>query len=239
MILPLLLAAQAAAPPADDPRLWEDPPTEMVDFLGRRRLCAELPEPEHRDADYRGEAERLQCAALPAEEHGWRARYAGNAEVLRWIDRDPRGFHLNSVLVNAWHGPPGALPRWIEQRGVDARTGQPYHLVVDAGVDGGRSTRITASYATHPARSFTVDNARLPRLDLQSIQLMLGTHAGRDEFHVIMRYGYFRGYCELGDEDDRPRLQLVFLADGVSGYRTDRTNCVSVGSNLPDAVPAR
>jgi hypothetical protein len=236
MILPLLLAVQAAAPPADDPRLWEDPPTEMVDFLGRRLLCAQLGEPAARDAGALQEAERLQCAALPVEERAWRARYAGRPNVLRWIDRDPLDFHLNEILVSVWHGPPGALPMRIEQRGADARTGQPYHLVVDAGVDGGRSTRITASYATHAERSFTVDNARVPRLDLQSLQLMLGTHAGRDEFHVVMRYGYFRGYCQIGAEDDRPMLQLVFLADRVSGYRTDRTNCESIGSALPDAA---
>jgi hypothetical protein len=235
MIL-LLLAAQAAAPPLDNPHFRNDPPVEMVDFLGRRRLCAELGEPADRDAGDRQEAERLQCAALPAEEHDWRARYAGDADVLRWLDRDPLGFHLNEVLVSVWHGPPGALPMWIEQRGVDARSGQPYHIIVDAGANGGRSTRITASYASHAERSFTVDNARVPRLDLQSLQLMLGTHAGRDEFHVIIRYGYFRGYCQIGEEDDRPLLQLVFLADGVSGYRTDRTNCESTGSDLPDAA---
>src|SRR5262245_39291903 len=133
MIL-LLLAAQAAAPSAaDDPRSWNNPPIELVDFLGRRRLCAELGAPEGRGAGERQEAERLHCAALPAEERIWRAHYAGNAPVLRWIDLDPRGFHLNGIIVRMWDGPPTARPQHIVQRGRDQR-GRRFRLVINSRV---------------------------------------------------------------------------------------------------------
>jgi hypothetical protein len=235
MIL-LLLAAQTATPAADDPRFWDDPPTEMIDFLGRRRLCAQLPEPADREAGDRREAERLQCAALPAEERGWRARYAGNAEVLRWIDRDPLGFHLNSILISVWHGPPGALPMRIEQTGVDARSREPYHLVIDAGADGGRFTRITASYADHQPRSFTLENSRLPWLDLQSLQVMLGTPPTPGRLYVRMRYGYPRGYCQINEEDDRPLVQIVFDNNEIRASRSEQPNCQPVTTDLTDAA---
>ena len=235
MILPLLLAAQAAAPPADDPRLWDDPPTEMIDFLGRRRLCAELPEPEDRDAAYRQEAERLQCAALPAEEGSWRARYAGEPDVLRWIDRDPLGFHLNGILISAWDGPPGAYVRRVEQRGIDTQTGRPFHLVVDGQTDSSR-VRITASYLDRPERSFTLDARLLPWLDLQSLQVSLGTPPRGGQLYLRMHYGAQRGYCAVGETDDRPEVVVIFDRERILAQRSERTNCGTVWTDLADAA---
>lgn len=87
MILALLLAAQAAATPADLLQT-EDPPIEMIDFLGRRRVCAEQREEGGETSPW------LHCANLPDEEREWRARSAGNAIALAWLDQDPRRFHL-------------------------------------------------------------------------------------------------------------------------------------------------
>lgn len=216
--------------------MWDNPPTEMVDFLGRRRLCGELPEPEHRDAGYRQEAQRLRCASLPEEERGWRARYAGNAAVLRWLDLEPERFRLNNVVISAWDGPPAARPRRIEQSGVDARTGEPYRLVIVTDGNHGR-TRITASFAGIPQRSFTLDDHQIPLLDLQSLRVALGTPpVRRPRLYLMLRYGEARGYCFLEDEDDRPELQIVFDGDGVRGYRTEGSNCETATTQLPDAA---
>jgi len=231
----LALLLQTVAPPADDPRLWEDPPTEMIDFLGRRRLCAELPEPAERDADYRREAERLRCAGLPVEERAWRARYAGQPDVLRWIDRDPLGFHLNSILISAWHGPPGAYVRRVEQRGIDVQTGRPYHLVIDGQTDS-NWVRITASYLDRPERSFTLDARRFPWLDLQSLEVSLGTPPREGWLHLTMRYGERRGYCAIGETDDRPQVVVIFERERIMGQRSERPNCEAVWTDLTDAA---
>jgi hypothetical protein len=234
MIL-LLLAVQAPAPLSDDPRFWDDPPTAMIDFLGRRRLCAELPEPADRDAGYRQEAARLQCAGLPTEERGWRTRYAGQPDVLRWIDRDPLGFHLNSIVISAWHGPPGAHVRRVEQRGIDAQTGRPYHLVVDGQTDS-NSVRITASYLDRPERSFTLDARRVPWLDLQSLEVSVGTPPLEGRLHLAMRYGEPRGYCGIGETDDRPQVVVSFERERIIAQRSERTNCQADWTDLTDAA---
>jgi hypothetical protein len=235
MIIALLLATQAATPPGKDQRTWDNPPTEMVDFLGRRRLCAELGEPENRNAADRAAAARWRCAALPAEERTWRARYADNAQVRAWLDLDPIRFRLNNVEISGYDGPPPARPRRIEQAGVDARTGQPYRLVIETGPDN-RRTRITASFANVPMRSFTLDDRQVPFLDLQSLQVMLGTPpVRRPRLALTLRYGEMRGYCTLEERDDRPEIQIVFDGDGVRGYRTDGINCQTGTTDLPDA----
>jgi hypothetical protein len=238
MILPLLLAAQAAAPAPDDPRLWDNPPTEMIDFLGRRRLCAELGQPDHRDASDQAAAERWRCAPLSTEERTWRARYADNAQVRAWLDLDPRRFSLNNVSIHAWHGPPRAETRRVEQNGVDARTGQSYHLVIDAGVDGGRRIRVTASFAELAPRSFTLDAAVVPFLDLQSLTVALGAlPVRRDRLYVMMRYGELRGYCSLDADDDRPEVSIVFERDTIRASRLgEPVNCEAVWTDLPDAA---
>ena len=235
MILALLFAAQPAAPPADDPRLWEDPPTGMVDFLGRRRLCAELGEPKHRDAGERQEAERLQCAALQGEERRWRTRYAADPEVLRWIDRDPLGFHLNGIMVSSWDGPPGAHPQYVEQQGRDRR-GRPFRLVIDRAADGGRLTQVTLRYADWPERIFALNNSRFPLIDLSSIDLAAGEPPREGAFHIFLHFGYPRGYCQAPDRDDRPLIQITFRWDGTSANFADRTNCQFNYVALTDAA---
>jgi len=235
-MLSLLLAAQALMPPGSDPRMWDNPPTEMVDFLGRRRLCAQLGEPENYNVGDRAAAERWRCAALPGEERTWRARYANNALVRAWLDLDPIRFTLNNVEINAWHGPLPARPRRIEQAGVDARTGQPYRLVIEAG-SGTRQTRITASFANAPTRSFTLDDTQVPFLDLQSLRVMLGTPpVRRPQLYVMLRYGEMRGYCSLEQRDDRSEISIVFEPERVRASRSETINCETNWSDLPDAA---
>lgn len=69
---------------------------------------------------------------------------------------------------------------------------------------------------------------------------MLGTPpAPGGQLYLRLRYGDPRGYCQEGEADDRPELSVVFDPDTVRGYRTDRTNCEVVTSDLPDADAAR
>lgn len=230
MMLALLLAIQTATLPAGDFSRTEVPPAEMIDFLGRRRVCA-----EQREA-YGETSPWLRCADLPAEERNWRRRSAGNATALRWLDLDPAHFRLNSVVVDTWDGAPPARPRRIEQSGVGSQTGQPYHLIVDTEADGGRSTRVTASFANVPVRTFTIDNRAVPEIDPQTVQVMLGTPPSPGgALTVFIRYGDPRGYCNDA-RDDRPEIQISFASDAVRGYRTDRTNCDMVTTELRDAA---
>lgn len=236
-MLLLLLAAQTTPPLSADQRMWDNPPIEMIDFLGRGRLCAQLAEPAHRDAGERTAADRWRCAALPGEEQGWRARYADNALVRAWLDLDPIRFRLNDIVVNAWHGPPSAETRRVEQTGVDARTGQGYRLIIDSEADGGRRIRVTASFAGLAPRSFTFDAATVPWLDLQSLQVALGARPARgDMLYVTLRYGELLGYCQLDEDDDRPEVSIVFERERVHGERSERTNCQDSRVDLPDTA---
>jgi hypothetical protein len=228
MILVAFLALQAAAPASDDFSRTEVPPTEMIDFLGRRRICTEQSEGGGETSPW------LRCASLPAEERAWRARSVGNAAALRWLDLAPRRFRLNEVVVSSWHGPPPAEPRRVEQSGTEYRTGEPYRLLIDSEADGGRSTRITASFANLPIRTFTIDNADIPFLDLQTLRVNLGTQRGR--LSVRLRYGDPRGYCAAGDQDDRPELSIVFDREEIHADRQDMANCRGEWTALPDAA---
>jgi len=240
MLLPLLLAAaQAAAPPGSDPRQWNDPPTAMVDFLGRRQLCKDLGEPEHYAAYERAEAARLRCAGLPAEERAWRARYASDAAVRAWLDLDPSRFQLNQVIINSWHGPPAARPRRIEQHGVD-RAGQPYRLLIERNGAESGTTRITAALPGRAPRSFTLDNARVPLLDLQSLIVAFGPRGARGyQLYVKLRYGYSFGYCSLGEQDDRQEVSILFAGESIRASRSETINCVSNWAELQDGAARR
>ena len=240
MLLPLLLVLQAAEPSLGAIRNWPDPPTDMVDFLGRRRLCAQLGRPEDRAASDRAEAERLRCAGLPEEERIWRGRYAENAAVRAWLDLDPIRFSLNQITISAWHGPPPALPRRIEQNGVDVRTNEPYRLVVEDTAAANSMTRITASFAGLAPRNFTLDNTHFPLLDLQSLTVALGRRGDRGSLlYVILRYGYPLGYCAMGDQDDRPEVSIVFERERIRASRSQTVNCVTNWTEFSDAAARR
>lgn len=213
----LALIAQPLAVAELDP-----PPEEMVDFLGRRRLCLDLPAPAERNAFHQSEWRRLACGSLQSEERTWRDHYRGNADVLAWLDRDPRDFEIPGIIrVRSWDGPPGAYVHRMEWTGTENDGPSPFHLSIDSDAEHGAATFITASYGDVPARTYRIDNARFPWLDLQSVRAAQGS----DDLHVDLRFGYRRGYCADLDSDDRPRLTIRFARDRISASYEDRTNC--------------
>jgi hypothetical protein len=193
----------------------------MVDFLGRRRLCLALPAAAERAAADQAEWRRLACASLASEERGWRDRYRGNAAALAWLDRDPRDFRVPGITVRSWDGPPGAYVHRMEWTGTENGGPAGFHLAIDSDADSGAATIVTASYGDLPARSFRIDNARFPWLDLQSVKAALGD----DRLRVDIRFGYRRGYCADQGEDDRPLLSIAFRRSRVTARYLDRTNC--------------
>lgn len=217
-LLAFLVAAiaQPAAAASEPP----PPPEEMIDFLGRRRLCLELPAEAGRSLAEQAEWRRLVCGALPAEERHWRIRYRGNAAALFWLDRDPRDFRLTGIVVSGWDGPPPAYVHRMEWSGTESGGPAAFRLVIDSDAENGGATLFTAAWGDVPARSFRTDNARFPWLDLQSARAALGG----DYFYVDLRFGYRCGYCADSD-DDRPHLSLTFRRDRVTASYEDRTNC--------------
>lgn len=216
LLLAALLLAQPAAAPDPAP-----PPEEMVDFLGRRRLCLDLPPPGERADSDQAEWRRLACASLASEERYWRDHYRRNAAALAWLDHDPRDFRVPGIMVSGWHGPPGAYVHRMEWTGTENGGPAPFHLSIDSDAENGSATLFTASYGDVPARTFRIDNSRFPWLDLQSVSAALGS----DLLHVDIRFGYRRGYCADQDEDDRPRVAIRFGRDRVIASFEDRTNC--------------
>jgi hypothetical protein len=217
LLLAALLFAQPAA--ALDP---EPPPTEMIDFLGRRRLCLALPTP--RNALDQSEARRLACASIASEERTWRDHYRGNSAALAWIDHDPRGFRVPGITVSG-DGPPPAYVHRIELSGTESGGPTPFHLSIDSDAENGGATLFTASFGDVPARTFRIDNARFPWLDLQSVVTGLRRPSPDAYLRVELRFDYRRGYCAELDQDDRPHLTLYFYRDRVTANYEDRTNC--------------
>lgn len=215
LLLALLFAQPAAAP---DP---EPPPMEMVDFLGRRRLCLDLPAPAEGAAADQAEWRRLACGSLASEERIWRDHYRSNEAALAWLDRDPLYFRVPGITVRSREGPPGAYVHRMEWIGTENGGPAQFRLAIDSDAEHGAATLITASWGDVPARTFRIDNANFPWLDLQSVAAAL---AG-DHLRVDIRFGYRRGYCADREADDRPRLTLRFARDRVSASIEDRTNC--------------
>jgi hypothetical protein len=220
LLLAALLLAQTAAAP--DPA---SPPTEMIDFLGRRRLCLELPPPAERNDYQQAEWRRLACASIAAEESGWRYHYRGNAAATAWLDRDPRDFRVPGIMVSGYDGPPAPYIHRIDLSGTDNGGQTPFHLSIDSDAENGGATLFTASFGDVPERSFRIDNTHFPWLDLQSVRTALRGRPPSGYLRVELRFGYRRGYCAVGDEDDRPRLTLGFAGDRVTASYEDRTNC--------------
>jgi hypothetical protein len=215
----LLIAQPAAAP---DP---EPPPEEIIDFLGRRRLCLELPPPAERSIFHQSEWRRLACASLASEERMWRDHYRGNAGALAWIDRDPRDFRMPGIIASGYDGPASAFVHRIEIEGTENGGPARFRLTIDSDSENGGATLFTASYGDVPARSFRIDNSLFPWLDLQSVRTALRAQPPGDDLTLDIRFGYQRGYCAQVDGDDRPRLNISFHRDRVSANYEDRTNC--------------
>jgi len=226
MSLFLIPFLAALAPPAAATPEPGQPPEEMIDFLGRRRLCLELPPPTERNAADQAEGRRLACDALPSEERRWRDRYRGNAAASAWLDQDPRNFRIrNVIVVSSYDGPPRAYVHRMEWTGTESGGPVPFRLAIDSDAENGAATLFTASFGDVPARTFRIDNRNFSWLDLQSV----GAALGRDRLRVDIRFGHRRGYCADLDEDDRPHLVITFRRDRVSAAYQDRTNC---GSNF-------
>ncbi len=194
-----------------------DPPTEIIDFLGRRSACAQSGVPAEEQA-------RLACSAIDGEEQGWRSRFDGDVRAMRWLDQAPLAFRMSPRFVSTFDGPSPTDARRIEQSGVDEE-GRPYWLVVDTGVDGGSATRITARYADWPERSFTLDNRAYPLIDLHSLAVGSSPFPEFPGMTVQFHYGHPRGYCGEIATDDRPRISVGFEPGRVRGTDMRRTNC--------------
>lgn len=236
MILTLALVVVVAQAPAAEPG---PPPEAMVDFLGRRRLCLALAPPADRTADQQAESRRLACDALPSEERSWRQRFRADANARAWLDGDPRDFRLPGIIVSSRDGPLPAYVRRIEWSGTELGGSATFRLSIDSDAENGGATLFTASYGDVPGRTYRIDNARFPWLDLQSVRTALGDGPGGTALRVDIRYGYRRGYCGDQDGDDRPVLSLVFARDGVSAADQDRANCRMTRLPLSPAVPGR
>ncbi|HYD13912.1 MAG TPA: hypothetical protein VEC11_13770 [Allosphingosinicella sp.] len=249
MVLLVALLAQALAPPVVSPGPpliaprqvfaqpgaadgdafdFNDPPIEMIDFLGRRYECAHrgIPTAERR---------RLRCAALPGEERALRARFANDADALRWLDQAPLEFRMEPrVAMTLDHTEP-TLPHRIEQSGVD-ETGRAYRLTIDTMGDGGRLTRIAVAYDGWPERSFALSNRSFPLLDMETLQVRILPVPNDRRFHVRVRYGCPRDYCgEIGETDNRPQVQISFERGRVRGSDGRRDNCQHVYVPIVDA----
>jgi len=228
----LLLAALLLAQPSAAAEM-EPPPEEIVDFLGRRRLCLDLPAPAERSDFHQSEWRRLACGSLASEEQSWRERYRGNSGALAWLDRDPRDFRVPGIMVSGHDGPPATFVHRIELAGTENRGPTPFHLSIDSDAENGGATLFTASWGDVPARTFRIDNARFPWLDLQSVDTALTTQGANAHLRVDLRFGYRRFYCAGEDEDDRPRLTIRFARDRISAAFQDRTNCATRSVDLP------
>ena len=237
MIVVPLLAVAAALHPTDPSLSWPEPPEPLIDFLGRRGLCLNIPEEAERTDNDREEWSRLSCATLHQEETNWRTRYASDRDVLRWLDQDPQDFRYPAVIAHSYHGPPVAEARQVAISGVASQSDTPFHLVANS-AQGGRHTMFTASFAGLPARTFTIDNAQLPWLDLQTITVAMGPDRPNEELLIGLRYGFQRGYCGDLDLDDRPRIEIRFTRADVSASYQDRTNCRTDYQDLADIPEA-
>jgi hypothetical protein len=215
-------AAQPEAPRAET----AGPPEAMIDFLGRRRECAELAaapgEPVTVPED---RLEWLRCDALAAEEIALRRQFAADASALVYLDQAPEDFELESTQIHSYHGPPRANVSRIELSGTDQTGRVRWQLAADSQADGGRATSISVSWGTHRARTIRLDNGRVPRLDVASVWVAVGSGPGSDELNLEMRFDFPRDWCGDIDRDDRPRLSIIFTAEAARAFRQDRTNC--------------
>ena len=252
LLLALLVQAVAPpvlspAPPLIDPRTVtlpsrdgsgdaleeigrNDPAHELIDFLGRRRICAEGAEPEERPL--------LRCSALADEERAWRARYAGDEDTLRWLDQAPHLFRIEPRLWVTFDGPVTVQANIVEQNGTDER-GRRYRLSIDRDADGGRSTRITASYGRWPARSFTLSNNAFPLIDLQSLEVGSSSFPSDPYLNVRLSYSYSRRYCDPFNHRQRPEVNVTFKSNRVHASNTQYLNCDRIEAPVADAAPPR
>ena len=231
---------------AVQPDIETGPPEDMIDFLGRRKECADL-------APEAGEAlpapppgswrEWLRCETLSAEEQALRRRYGSDTRAIAFLNKAPSDFRSEAITVHTYDGPPPARVEHAEQRGVDADGRIPWRMVLDREAAEGRATAVTVSWGSYPGRTIYLDNQMFPWLDLSSAWVAI---RGRPEeaLNIEMRYGAVRGWCGDVDRDDRSRVSVSFTPEGVQVSRQDRTNCNSNyeelrASDFAEPPPAR
>jgi hypothetical protein len=217
--------------PAEVRDIRPDPPEEMIDFLGRRRLCSSL-----RGDNRRGAAEwrrARSCDALADEEQRWRQMQADNPVAMAWLNDDPRQFELGVIVASSYHGPPGVRLSHVDQEGVDPVSGLPVELHVDAQAESGRYVRITAAWGDVSARTVQFPVSEFPYFDPGSIWMALGSTDPDGGLLVEARYALPRGYCGNIDEDDRPRLSIHFTRTAVTASRQTMRNCNGDYSDVP------
>jgi hypothetical protein len=202
----------------------------MVDFLGRRRLCARL-EDYQGTRGYRAERERLSCATLAREEEQWRARIAGDEIALAWLAVPPHRFRLQDILVETREYQQWAKPHRVELAGSDLEGNNPFRLLVEIRPRG--SVSFFLADGRRPRRRLTLPLAGLPLLDLRTLQVWVNPRAPDEAFSIDARFGYERGYCAVNVEDDRPRLKVYFPREGkAEASIEDRTNCETAWIDL-------
>ena len=203
------------------------PPAGIIDFLGRRKECADwAPEPGEvlPEPPAGSRLEWLRCATLPAEEQELRRRYAGDTGAMTFLDQAPGDFRSNTIIVTTNDGPPLARVEHAEQRGLDASGRIPWQIVLDRQAAGGGDTEVTVSWGSYPARTIYLDNQLFPELDITSALVAI-MERPYEALNIELRYGFVRGWCGYVEGDDRSRVAMIFRPASVEVSRHDRTNC--------------
>ena len=245
LLFPLLFvpspsdAAGQATPPPSSKQEEEaergSPPEVMIDFLGRRQTCSKIEE-SHSDRPEALAAHPtwawLKCSRIPAEERSYRSRFADDPAALAWLDESPAEFRLNVGVAFITMGYLRSWVRRLHQSGASTDGQSPYRLTIDTRAERGRTTLITAAYRNSPPRTVALSNAKFPRLDLNSLQLLF---APEPQAHMMvkLRFGYPRGYCGWEDDDDRPSVELYFSETAATASYLDMTNCRAVDVEIP------
>lgn len=229
LLMPLLDAPAAFAfdSHATPPEIAVEPPDDMIDFLGRRRECAEFaPEPGEtlRPPPVGSRREWWRCEALPDEERALRRRYSGNATATAFLNQAPSEFRLDRIVTYIHDGSRPGKVEHAEQRGFDASGRIPWEMVLDLQASQGRATSVAVSWSAQPSRTIYLDNRMFPGLDLSSAWVAV-REAPRESIDIEMRYGSGRGWCGDVDRDDRPRVSIHLGPEGVEVFRQERTNC--------------
>jgi hypothetical protein len=230
----LLFSPPAATEEAEKLRsLRPNPPEDMVDFLGRRRLCTNLglggrPGEGTLSAFEEAEWLRLACDRLAEEERGWRARRSNDPVARAWLDDDPAKFALQDLVVQTYDGPPLVRPRRIEQSGTD-RTGTiPYRAILEMSDE---ATTITVGYGDLPPRTLALDAARFPSVDPSTLFIAIDPRPAH-RLSLSIRYGAPRGYCSINEQDDRPTVEMSLGRGAAEAHYHEPVNCVGESGKL-------
>lgn len=204
-----------------------DPPEDMIDFLGRRKECADFA-PELNEALPAPPAgswrEWLRCDTLGAEEQALRRRYGSDRQAIAFLNQAPRDFRLQTIIVNTYDGPPPGKVEHAEQRGFDSDGRISWQMILDRKAAEGRATAVTVSWGSYPSRTIYLDNQMFPWLDLTSAWVAIRERP-YEALSIEIRYGPYRGWCGDTDRDDRSRVDISFKPNSADVSRQDRANC--------------